>query len=499
MRDFLKEAANVRPSQRQLDWYETGFYAFIHFGVNTFTDREWGDGTEPESIFNPVRLDCDQWVRSIKAAGMKGMVLTAKHHDGFCLWPTKYTEHNVMNSPLKRDVVKEAAEACRRGGIRFGIYLSPWDRNNPLYGTPAYNDYFCSQLEELLTQYGDIFCVWFDNACGEGPNGKKQYYDFPRYIELIRRLQPGAVVFNDFGPDVRWCGNEGGIARHSEWAVVPSELCVFSPLQTGPGPLAEEGSLSFMYSTDEEIGTLPMILYSKGLVFAPAEINMSIRPGWFWHEKEEPHSLERLYRTWLTAYGANAGLNLNIPPTREGLLDERDVRRLQEFGDLIRREFGTPIVSLSGEALRPEDKPVPLLGEERREAIGVSGGMYGLPEGYRSPEKLPEQASSSQPTYRIELPEPVPQQTLRHIVLEEEICEGQRVESFQVVACYENGTIYPIVQGTCIGNRKICDLADPFAAQNPLTDDREGSRVKALLVKITAARGPVCMRSIRVY
>lgn len=209
---FLKEAAQVKPSKKQLDWFEMESYAFIHFGPNTFTDREWGQGNEPESIFNPTKLNCDQWVEAIKAAGMKGMVLTAKHHDGFCLWPSKYTEHSVKNSPFKGDVVKEAAEACRRGGIKFGFYLSPWDRNSKYYGTPEYNDYFCNQLTELLTGYGDIFYVWFDNACGEGPNGKKQVYDFPRYIELIHKYQPNAVIFNDFGPDIRWCGNEAGVA-----------------------------------------------------------------------------------------------------------------------------------------------------------------------------------------------------------------------------------------------------------------------------------------------
>ena len=201
--DFLKEAARVRPSENQKNWFDMEFYAFVHFGPNTFTDREWGDGTEDEKIFNPQKLDCDQWVEAVKAAGMKGLVLTAKHHDGFCLWPSKYTEHSVKNSPCKRDVVREAAEACRRGGIKFGFYLSPWDRNSEYYGTPAYNDYFCNQLTELLTEYGEIFYVWFDNACGEGPQGKRQEYDFPRYIELIRRYQPQAVIFNDFGPEMR--------------------------------------------------------------------------------------------------------------------------------------------------------------------------------------------------------------------------------------------------------------------------------------------------------
>jgi len=260
LKEFLKTAAAVKPSQRQLDWFDVGFYAFIHFGVNTFTDREWGLGNEDEGIFNPQKLNCDQWVAAAKSAGMKGLILTAKHHDGFCLWPSKFTEHSVKNSPIKRDIVREAADACRRGGIKFGFYLSPWDRNSKYYGTEEYNDYFCNQLTELLTGYGDIFCVWFDGACGEGPNGKKQVYDFDRYIKLIRQYQPGAVIFNDAGPDVRWVGNEAGKARYAEWAVVPCELCFRSQVQTGPAPMAELGSLEYMYNTDKDIGSVNNIV-----------------------------------------------------------------------------------------------------------------------------------------------------------------------------------------------------------------------------------------------
>ncbi len=462
MKNFLLSAASVKPSKRQLDWFEIGTYAFIHFGINTFTNKEWGNGKEPEQLFNPEKLDCDQWVSAIKSAGMKGMVLTAKHHDGFCLWQSKYTEHSVKNSPCKRDVVREASEACRRGGIKFGFYLSPWDRNSNIYGTPEYNDYFCNQLTELLTEYGDIFCVWFDNACAEGPNGKRQVYDFDRYISLIRKYQPNAVIFNDYGPDVRWCGNEGGIARYSEWAVVPTELCKYSEVQTGSSPLAEYGDLSYMYNMDKEIGTMSNIMFSRGLCFTPAEINMSIRPGWFWHENEEPHSLQRLYRTWLTSYGANACMHLNLPPNTNGLIDEKDVKRLSEFGELLKREFGVPILT----CVAPEKE-----------------------EGSRD----------YQPIYRIRLPHPMPQKSLRHIVLREEIARGQRVESFKVKARYENGRCYSIYEGTCIGNRKICEFTDPFAMQNPLTDDREGTKITELIVHITSARSPVIMREITVY
>lgn len=456
MNTFLKEAAQVKPSERQLAWFEMEFYAFIHFGVNTYTDREWGMGDEPESIFNPVDLDCDQWVEAIKSAGMKGMVLTAKHHDGFCLWPSAYTEHSVKNSPCKRDVVKEAAEACKRGGIKFGFYLSPWDRNSALYGTDAYNDYFCHQLEELLTGYGEISYIWFDGACGEGPDGKKQEYDFPRYIELIRKHQPNASIFNDYGPDVRWCGNEAGTGRYAEWAVVPKELCFLGEVQTGPGPRAEEGDLSYMYNTGEDIGSLHNIMYSKGLVFAPSEVDMSIRPGWFWHEQEEPHSLERLFRTYLSSVGGNAGFHLNLPPDRQGRIDERDVKRLKEFGELLSREFGTEIPAV----VRQLETPYP-----------------------------------TQAVFEIEFDRV--RDDIRYIELREDIAQGQRVESFQI-EIGDGDSRLPFYQGTTIGNRRICELKDPFADQNPLT--RTFSfEAKKLVVRITAARDTVYMKSIKAY
>ena len=457
MKAFLNELISVVPSERQLRWYETEMYAFVHFGVNTFTDREWGDGKEDEKVFAPRKLDCRQWVRAMKAAGMKGMVLTAKHHDGFCLWPTKYTEHCVRNASVTRDVVGEAAEACREAGMKFGVYLSPWDRNSPLYGTEAYNDYFCNQLTELLTQYGDIFCVWFDNACAEGPNGKKQVYDFPRYIRLIRELQPGAVIFNDFGPDVRWCGNEGGLTRENEWSVVPSELVKYSEIQTGPGPRAEEGDLSFLYSTGKDLGSLSLASFSRGLCFTPCEINTSIRRGWFWHSEEDPRPLDLLYQIYLNSVGGNACLHLNIPPDRDGLVDERDVRRLRELGNLIQRELGTEL-------------PVEI---RQRGRTGIIQAEYEIL--LRNPEKIP-----------------------KYVVLSEDLTKGQRVESFQILKEAEGFDQYPIFQGGTVGYRKICRLFDGTEEQNPLlfSPDRPAEK---LVVRIAAARGPVHLKDIRVF
>ena len=251
-------AAGIAPSLRQLAWQQLEFYAFTHFGMNTFTGREWGDGTDSPRLFAPDAFDADQWVAAVKSAGMRGLLLTCKHHDGFCLWPSAYTEYSVKNSPWKNgqgDVVREVADACRRGGIKFGVYLSPWDRHESCYGSgTAYDDYFVNQLTELASNYGDIFCFWFDGACGEGPNGKKQVYDWERYYSVIRNLQPEAVI-NICGPDVRWCGNEAGHCRKSEWSVVPAELRD-AERTSEKSQKSDDGTFSRKFdSQDEDLGS----------------------------------------------------------------------------------------------------------------------------------------------------------------------------------------------------------------------------------------------------
>lgn len=456
MQIFLKEAARVVPSQKQMDWFDLEQYAFIHFGVNTFTDREWGDGTENEEIFNPTELDCDQWVQAVKSAGLKGIVLTAKHHDGFCLWPSAYTEHSVKNSPYKGDVVKEVSDACRRGGIKFGFYLSPWDRNSVYYGTPEYNDYFCNQLTELLTNYGEIFYVWFDGACGEGKNGKKQEYDFDRYIRLIHKYQPSAVIFGDGGPDIRWCGNEAGKGRMAEWAVVPGELGSRAVVQTGKGPLCDKGNLSYLYNSNKKIGDTNQIMYSKGLVFLPSEVDTSIRPGWFWHENEDPKSTEELFNIYLNSVGNNACLHLNIPPNRKGLIDEKDVKRLKEYGDLLKKTFDNPVNCTIEKA-----------------------------------ECAPEQ----QPEFVITLDRSV--KKINYVVISEDLTQGQRVEDFLIYSMDFLGRDFPLYQGNCIGNKKICRLVDPFEEQNPLLCVAEDTT--KLVLKITSSRDVPAIKDIKVY
>ena len=304
------------PSPSQLLWQQDELALFLHFGVNTFTDREWGDGTEAEALFAPAQLDARQWARTARAAGFHAMILTAKHHDGFCLWPTATTKHSVAASPWREgagDLVREFTDACRAEGLRAGLYLSPWDRNAPSYGDSArYNDFYCEQLTELLTRYGSIHEVWFDGANGEGPTGRRQQYDWARYWGLVRRLQPDAVMFSDAGPDVRWIGNEIGVAGDPNWSTVDPAAVPF------PGASGER-VLAMLQHGDPH-----------GPVWRPGETDVSIRPGWFHHpgEDERVKSVDELVDLYFTSVGRNSKLLLNVPPTRNGLLHETDVSRL---------------------------------------------------------------------------------------------------------------------------------------------------------------------------
>lgn len=335
----------IRPSKRQIEIQKLGFYAFFHFTINTFTGKEWGNGQESPSLFNPKEMDADQWVSAIKAAGMKGAILTCKHHDGFCLWPSKYTEHSVKASPYKNgqgDIVREVSEACRRHGITFGVYLSPWDRNQETYGQgTAYNDYFVNQLTELLTQYGELFCVWFDGACGEGKNGKKQDYDWDRYYKTIRKYQPNACI-SVTGPDVRWCGNEAGDTRESEWSVVPAAMSMAEKIAEAS---QQEDNTEFREKTissmEQDLGSRERLKNEEKLIWYPAEVDVSIRPGWFYHKEEDTkvRSLENLVDIYEKSVGGNATLLLNIPPMPNGKLNETDVMRLKELGEFLQKKY----------------------------------------------------------------------------------------------------------------------------------------------------------------
>jgi alpha-L-fucosidase len=319
----LAQGARPRPSRSQLAWQRDEIALFFHFGVNTFTDREWGDGTEDPAIFAPARLDARLWARAAREGGARAAILTAKHHDGFCLWPTKTTMHGVRRSAWRGgegDVVREFVDACRAERLRPGLYLSPWDRNSPVYGDSSrYNDLYCEQLTELLTQYGPLAEVWFDGANGEGPNGRKQVYDWPRVWALVRRLQPEAVMFSDAGPDVRWCGNEKGMAGDPNWSTVDPEVVTY-PGASGPGVTAalQHGD-------------------PAGSVWRPAEADTSIRPGWFYHpvEDDRVRTVDQLVDLYFQSVGRNSKLLLNVPPTRDGLLHATDVARLKGFRDRL--------------------------------------------------------------------------------------------------------------------------------------------------------------------
>lgn len=323
--DIIRKAANVKPSARHLAWQELEFIAFIHFTVNTFTDKEWGDGTEEPAIFNPTQLDARQWVQVCKDAGMKMIILTAKHHDGFCLWPSKYTEHSVKNSPWKNgkgDVVRELADACRKAGLKLGLYLSPWDRHEPTYGNTAkYNKFYKNQLRELLTNYGDVAEVWFDGA--KGRDAKDMVYDWNGYYAIVRELQPDAVIFN--GLDIRWVGNESGYARETEWSVMNRN----------------DKPFGFINPQQKDLGSIKALGEGENLIWYPAETDVSIRPGWFYHPNQDDKvkSLEKLLDIYYISVGRNTVLLLNLPPDRRGLIHENDVRRLRELRKVLDATF----------------------------------------------------------------------------------------------------------------------------------------------------------------
>jgi len=385
----LPQAGAPVPSSAQLAWQRDELALFLHFGVNTFTDREWGDGTEEPGVFSPSALDARQWARSAKAAGFKAMILTAKHHDGFCLWPTRTTTHSVARSPWRSgggDLVREFVDACRAEGLKPGLYCSPWDRNAPTYGdSPRYNDMYMEQLTELLTGYGDIHEVWFDGANGEGPNGRRQVYDWPRTFGLVKRLQPSSVIFSDAGPDVRWIGNEKGTAGDPNWSTVNPELVPY-PGASGPGIIEalQHGN-------------------RDGTVWRPGETDVSIRPGWFYHpaEDEKVRSVDNLVELYFTSVGRNSKLLLNVPPTREGLLHPTDVAQLRGMRERLDTLLGTDL--MKQRALLP-NIPVSIVslreditrGQSvaRYEVLGSNGGAWfslsrGTTIGYRKLDRFP--------------------------------------------------------------------------------------------------------------
>ncbi len=394
------------PAPRQLAWQRDELWLFAHFGVNTFTDREWGEGTEDPKIFNPTKLDAGQWAQAAKEAGFKGIILTAKHHDGFCLWPTAQTAHCVRSAAWrdgKGDVVKDVAEACRAAGLRFGFYLSPWDRNNPRYkDSKAYDEYFTAQLEELLTSYGTIAEVWFDGAGSEG-----HVYDWPRYYALVRKHQPGAVIAI-CGPDVRWVGNEDGMARETEWSVQPASAT------TGAG-----------------VG---------GKVWHPAECDVSIRPGWFWHKSqdEQVKPLAHLLDIYYKSVGRNAGLLLNVPPNDEGLFAAPDVARLLELRKTLDATFALDYAA--GKPCRASNTRGGDAGFGAARAVDGDARSY-----WASDDEIREA------TLEVDLGAAA---RIGVCLLQEKIELGQRIEAHRIEA-FTGGKWQTIGQGTTIGYKRL--------------------------------------------
>ena len=431
-KELIRKAANVRPSARQLAWQELEFIAFIHFTINTFTDKEWGNGTEDPAIFNPTQLDTRQWVRVCKDAGMKMIILTAKHHDGFCLWPSKYTEHSVKNSPWKNgrgDVVRELADACRQAGLKLGLYLSPWDRHEPTYGnTVKYNKFYKNQLRELLTNYGEISEVWFDGA--KGKDAKDMVYDWPGYYAIIRKLQPDAVIFN--GLDIRWVGNERGYARESEWSVMNRN----------------DKHFGFINPQQKDLGSLEALGDGENLIWYPAETDVSIRPGWFYHASQDDKvkSLEKLLDIYYISVGRNTVLLLNLPPDRRGLIHENDVQRLRELRKVLDATFKHNL------AMGAAAKASCVRGDNPR--YGADKIVDGKKDTYWSTDDWTTSA-----TLEFDLGKKC---TFNVAELAEYIKVGQRVEEF-VLEAQHGKTWKEFARGTTIGYKRLLRFDDTTA------------------------------------
>ena len=439
------------PTERQLRWHEMEFYGFVHFSINTFTDKEWGYGDESEQLFNPTDFNADQIVSTAKAAGMKGLILTTKHHDGFCLWPSQYTEHSVKNSPWKNgrgDVVKELSSACRRQGLKFGVYLSPWDCNQKDYSRPEYITYYRNQLRELLTHYGEVFTVWFDGANGgRGYYGGARetrhidastYYDWPNTRQLVRDLMPMAVMFSDAGPDFRWVGNENGVAGDPCWATLNA---------AGRYP----GGSSTGLNSGERPGT----------DWIPAECDVSIRPGWFYHAKEDARvkTPDQLVDLYYKSVGRGACLNLNIPPDRRGQINENDVRSLREFRRILDATFARNLAQGA-----------------RLTASNVRGGAkqfapQNLLDGKRNSYWATDDGVTT-PDLVIEFPRPV---TFNVVSLREYLKLGQRIEAFALDQ-WKDGQWVEFAKGTSIGNYRLV----------------RGARVTTQKVRLRITQAPVC-------
>ena len=458
------EAAGIVPSARQLAWQALEFCALIHFGLNTFTGKEWGDGTEDPALFCPKQLDCRQWAKICRAAGMRGLILVAKSHNGFCLWPTKTTTHSVAASPWKGgagDLVREAAEACREIGLRFGVALSPYDRHEPSYGTAAYNDMFKAQLRELCSEYGELFEVWFGNDYDEGG----QDYDWQGYYEIIRELQPNAAISSlcEPEPDIRWVGNDLGVCRSSEWSVVPQSLT------------AAEEELAYW-----DLGSHRALKRARNtpLRWYPAEVSVPLRRGWFYREGEDidVKPLSKLRDIYYKSVGANASLLLGISPAPTGRIAERDTETLLSLGAQLKVDFRENLAegSVIAETCRLNDAHT---GQMALEAGGSywHSGPLGLPGAPKTAALVLDLGDD----YDID-----------KVLLREHIATGQQIEKFSLWYDENTGPAgkskwKPLARGTVIGHKRVC-----------LFDER---RMRRLKLVIERARGFATIESFEAY
>ena len=412
------------PTPAQVAWQRMETNAFVHFGPNTFTNVEWGTGREDPAIFNPSAFDARQWVRAFKQAGFRGVIVTAKHHDGFCLWPSALSTHTIARSPWRSgrgDVLRELSDACREQGLKFGVYLSPWDRNHPAYGTADYNRVFAAMLEEVLGRYGPVFEVWFDGANGEGPNGKRQVYDWPLFIGTVRRLQPDAVIFSDAGPDVRWVGNERGEGGATSWSLIDRARYV-------PGTeLSRELTEGFRDAPD----------------WVPPECDVSIRPGWFYRTSEDnrvktANDLASLYEA---SVGRNCQLLLNVPPDRRGLIADVDVQSIAGMRRLLDERYR--------DNLAREAADVPVLTDGNLETFWAGDGRTGAGAHERMTGVSPGQVSA--PRLLVVLPRPV---RFDRVVLQEPIALGQRIARGRIEA-WVDGAWTTLSEITTVGYKRI--------------------------------------------
>ncbi|HOT00452.1 MAG TPA: alpha-L-fucosidase [Acidobacteriota bacterium] len=440
--DVVGQAARIAPTPVQLAWQEREFIAFAHFGMNTFTDVEWGTGREDPARFNPTDFDARQWARVLRDTGMRLLILTAKHHDGFCLWPTDTTTHSVRSSPWRGgrgDVVGEVAAACREAGLAFGIYVSPWDRHEPSYGdSPRYNAFFRAQLRELLSRYGEIAEVWFDGACGEGPDGRRQTYDWPSYYAVVRELQPQAVIFG-MGPDVRWVGTETGVGRETEWSVIPDRL----DLGRLAGATAHPVDAAFIPGdlTDADLGSRARLRTAASLLWYPAEADVSIRPGWFFHPAENSRvkTPAELLDIYFSSVGRNAVLLVNVPPDRRGRIHDADIRSLHRLRRLLDDTFRDN--RLAGAFASAPAAP----------GHGAANVLDADPATYWSPS---EDATST--VLEFELTEA---RTFDVAMVREHIRLGQRVEAFRLEWRNDRGAWREFARGATVGYQRLLRFA----------------------------------------